>query len=91
LTGFSGGNGPIFSIDLGRNKFKNCLFISGAFNNGPPIVLWSPTATSREDSVALRNITAGSFGNADCSEEACVFPVGCDVNIYGLITTVSQV
>lgn len=54
-------------------------------------MLWSPTATSREDSVALRNITAGSFGNADCSEEACVFPVGCDVNIYGLITTVSQV
>lgn len=87
--GFAGGNGPIFNIVLGRNQFKDCLFISGAFNNGPPIVLWAPSGFSMDKSMALRNIITGD--STDCTQQACAFPVGSDVNIYGLVTSVSQV
>ena len=92
FQGFTGGNGPIFSIVLGRKKFKHCLFIGGAFNNGPPIVLWTPSDFSMDRSTALRNITTDSGDDSqDCSRDGCVFPVGANVNIYGLITSISQV
>jgi hypothetical protein len=46
LPGFTGGNGPIFGLASGRGAFDHCLFIAGAFNNGPPIVLWVPQSHS---------------------------------------------
>jgi hypothetical protein len=53
LPGFSGGNGPIFGLALGRGAFKDCLFIAGAFNNGPPIVIWIPSSLSETGSDSI--------------------------------------
>jgi hypothetical protein len=58
MIGFSGGNGPIFGIAVGRHEFFNCLFIAGAFNNGPPIVLWMPASSESSDP---RVISVGSL------------------------------
>lgn len=51
LPGFSGGNGPIFGLAPGRGVYKDCLFIAGAFNNGPPIVVWVPSSSGSANSV----------------------------------------
>eukprot|EP00602_Paraphysomonas_sp_CaronLab_P007860 CAMPEP_0185032518 /NCGR_PEP_ID=MMETSP1103-20130426/20669_1 /TAXON_ID=36769 /ORGANISM="Paraphysomonas bandaiensis, Strain Caron Lab Isolate" /LENGTH=964 /DNA_ID=CAMNT_0027568451 /DNA_START=200 /DNA_END=3094 /DNA_ORIENTATION=+ len=83
LPGFSGGNGPIFGLAVGHHNFKDCLFIAGAFNNGPPIVLWIPAASD----LGKRQ----SKTNGGDSSSATVIHVGAlDDNIHGLVTSVSQ-
>lgn len=41
LPGFKGGNGPVLKMARGRGPFGDSLFIVGAFNNFPSVVLWS--------------------------------------------------
>ena len=88
-TGFSGGNGPIFGIVPGIHQFKSCLFIAGAFNNGPPIVLWAPPGFISSKSSRFRHLTSG--GGSNCLFQPCVYPIGSNNSIYGLITSVAQV
>ena len=44
LPGFLGGNGPILQMSKGHNSYRDYLFIVGAFNNYPSVILWSETA-----------------------------------------------
>ena len=40
LPGFRGANGPIMEISPGRNYYEGCIFLVGAFNNYPAVVIW---------------------------------------------------
>ena len=44
LPGFLGGNGPILQMSKGHNSYRDYLFIVGAFNNYPSVILWSESA-----------------------------------------------
>lgn len=51
LPGFAGGNGPILRLSRGQNAFSEHLFLVGAFNNFPSVVMWSP-GRSPEESIS---------------------------------------
>lgn len=41
LPGFNGGDGPILEIKRGKGDYRNSLYIVGAFQNYPSIVIWN--------------------------------------------------
>eukprot|EP01038_Epipyxis_sp_PR26KG_P005697 gene5697-7863_t len=46
LPGFTGGNGPILRLTAGSSDFEHCLFIAGAFDNYPAVVIWRISHTT---------------------------------------------
>lgn len=53
LPGFVGGNGPILRLSRGQNTFSDRLFMVGAFNNFPSVVMWSPGKSAEESITTL--------------------------------------
>ena len=60
LPGFPGGNGPILRMTEGTGLFSGSLFIAGAFNNRPPVIVWkAPPGMNNSATAGEMSITEG--------------------------------
>lgn len=76
LLDYPGANGPIISMWSGVGKLEGLLFIGGAFNNYPAIVMW----------------TLSDMGYRNANNTGKIIVVGNNGNkINGLVTSISQV
>ena len=74
LPGFSGGNGPIFRMTEGTGLYSDSVFIAGAFNNYPPLIVWKPHYSGKNNATITGSVTS----------------IKGDVSLVGLITAVVQ-
>ena len=74
LPGFTGGNGPIFKMKEGTGLYSGSIFIAGAFNNCPPLIVWKPNYSGKNNATITGSVTS----------------IKGDVSLVGLITVVVQ-
>ena len=98
LPGFIGCNGPVLEITRGQNMFAQSLFIVGAFNNFPSVVIWSnngvtgPKITTLNSKLSLQGLVTSvsqlHVKFADSVKPSPNLPEGNDYTFLVLISCV---